>query len=475
MKSRRELQWTEAGRAALEAQRARANGRRTSRLLSVEEIERCAAAALEAELGFAWVHGGDAPDARSLTTLCLCAVSGGRLTIGVAAAHGAATPAGAWPDLKTWDRYRDAVNAAACGAWAGRARDDRVSFALSVVVNKAPATEAELLAAVLKNPSDDAPRLVLADWLTERGDPRGELISVQCQLARGGGNEDELLERERALLTEHGAAWIGGAEQEFLQVRFARGFVESVEVLDAAALPQLEAFFQREPITELIFTSSRLLDGARFAQLEWLDRLRSLEFRARSPSAPGSLSAEQLALVLGSRRLRGLERLALSGQRLRATGLAILSEHAASSLPALDALAFDDDVLTAAAITAHAEQRWVARLSQLSFSNDFLRPDAVEALAFARRPGQLVRLGLGHNPLGNPGAGILARAPRLQSLRHLSLPGARIGPVGVDALLGSEHLRQLESLELEGNPIGSSTRDRVDARFSRTGRRARDK
>jgi uncharacterized protein (TIGR02996 family) len=33
---------------------------------------------------------------------------------------------------------------------------------------------AELLAAVLASPDDDAPRLVYADWLHERDDPRGE-------------------------------------------------------------------------------------------------------------------------------------------------------------------------------------------------------------------------------------------------------------------------------------------------------------
>ena len=37
-------------------------------------------------------------------------------------------------------------------------------------------TEAELLAAIHADPRDDAPRLVYADWLLERGDVRGELI-----------------------------------------------------------------------------------------------------------------------------------------------------------------------------------------------------------------------------------------------------------------------------------------------------------
>jgi uncharacterized protein (TIGR02996 family) len=42
---------------------------------------------------------------------------------------------------------------------------------------------AAFLQAILADPDDDAPRLVDADWLDERGDPaRGEFIRVQCQL-----------------------------------------------------------------------------------------------------------------------------------------------------------------------------------------------------------------------------------------------------------------------------------------------------
>ena len=39
----------------------------------------------------------------------------------------------------------------------------------------------QLLTAVYANLTDDAPRLVLADHLAELGDPRGELIALQCQ------------------------------------------------------------------------------------------------------------------------------------------------------------------------------------------------------------------------------------------------------------------------------------------------------
>ena len=39
------------------------------------------------------------------------------------------------------------------------------------------------LQAIIECPDDDAPRLIYADWLDERGDPRGEFIRVQCALA----------------------------------------------------------------------------------------------------------------------------------------------------------------------------------------------------------------------------------------------------------------------------------------------------
>jgi uncharacterized protein (TIGR02996 family) len=43
--------------------------------------------------------------------------------------------------------------------------------------------EDEFLEAIRQNPDDDTPRLVYADWLEERDDPRGEFIRIQCQLA----------------------------------------------------------------------------------------------------------------------------------------------------------------------------------------------------------------------------------------------------------------------------------------------------
>jgi uncharacterized protein (TIGR02996 family) len=44
--------------------------------------------------------------------------------------------------------------------------------------------ENALLRAIIANPGDEGPRLVYADWLEERGDPRSELLRLEAALSR---------------------------------------------------------------------------------------------------------------------------------------------------------------------------------------------------------------------------------------------------------------------------------------------------
>jgi uncharacterized protein (TIGR02996 family) len=88
-------------------------------------------------------------------------------------------------------------------------------------------SEAELLAAVYENPDRDEPRLVYADWLLERGNPRGELIVLQCKRHRGETLAPAEEKRERALLAKHARAWHGPLSEVLKGSRFRRGFVES--------------------------------------------------------------------------------------------------------------------------------------------------------------------------------------------------------------------------------------------------------
>lgn len=97
--------------------------------------------------------------------------------------------------------------------------------AIVVAKPKAPAKSrasgAELLAAIYEHPDDDGPRLVYADWLQERGDPRGEFIALQVR----GELDAAGAKRERELLKQHGKAWLGPLAKVLnSEVTWRRGF-----------------------------------------------------------------------------------------------------------------------------------------------------------------------------------------------------------------------------------------------------------
>ncbi|HEX7699990.1 MAG TPA: TIGR02996 domain-containing protein, partial [Kofleriaceae bacterium] len=90
--------------------------------------------------------------------------------------------------------------------------------------------EAMFLARVREDPDDDNPRLVFADWLTEHGDERGELIALQFARHDNSRLSVDGLKREHALERKHGVAWLGSLAHELRRGRmmFDRGLVSEV-------------------------------------------------------------------------------------------------------------------------------------------------------------------------------------------------------------------------------------------------------
>ena len=90
---------------------------------------------------------------------------------------------------------------------------------------------ADLLAQVYADPAADAPRLVYADWATSRGDPRGELITLQFA-RRDRPPELAAVRRERALLEYYMHRWLAPIWNAIrpYSVRFERGFLAAVTV-----------------------------------------------------------------------------------------------------------------------------------------------------------------------------------------------------------------------------------------------------
>src|SRR3954471_1924369 len=85
------------------------------------------------------------------------------------------------------------------------------------------------LAAVLAEPDDDLPRLMFADYLDERGDPRGEFIRTQIELAghdHDASSRGVLLAREAELTAKLSEAWLEDFEDKLYRWWFHRGFIE---------------------------------------------------------------------------------------------------------------------------------------------------------------------------------------------------------------------------------------------------------
>lgn len=102
--------------------------------------------------------------------------------------------------------------------------DARIAAPAAAPVGTADADPATLYARVYEDPSDDAARTILSDFLQQKGDPRGEFIALQ--LARHGTGKKRSAQ-ERKLEEQWGREWLGALEPAVLKagVEFERGFV----------------------------------------------------------------------------------------------------------------------------------------------------------------------------------------------------------------------------------------------------------
>lgn len=131
-----------------------------------------------------------------------------------------------------------------------------------------------LFRAVYDAPEDDGPRVVLADALIERNDPRGELINVQLALAADAGDR-ALKARERELLEAHGKAWLGELAPILMaEVKFERGFLAACKI-DNSQLDRVQKL-----VGNAAWSTVRSLEGSALIALDPVMRsLRRLVFR----------------------------------------------------------------------------------------------------------------------------------------------------------------------------------------------------
>lgn len=301
------------------------------------------------------------------------------------------------------------------------------------------------LEAIRENPTDDMPRMNYADWLTKQGDPRGEFIRLQDQLAktphRQRGRRVLRLQCEK-MLRLHQRRWtqsLHGATHG----GFPRGFVVSA-TLDLVAFRQSAGQMLRpHPILSLtmkqhpeataedarLLASCPHLTGVRFLGLELLGvgLIRIVldspywahlaELEVAHPY--GGCQADPLVDELSeSAALAGLKRFNLKQNLLTAESLRRLVNSPRCRLEKLDLSGLE---------------RWHRVAGGPGFAN--ISADLSGYSYHPAVPGEA--------------AEIIARSPAAVSLRELDLRYCGLDSEGIRALLESPYLQDLKQLRLE--------------------------
>jgi uncharacterized protein (TIGR02996 family) len=161
---------------------------------------------------------------------------------------------------------------------------------LRQLIGARKATIDDLFATVYRDPEDHGARAVLADALLERGDPRGELIALQTAKKRS-------FRRERELVREHGAAWLGPLAAVVVPwtAVFEHGFLDACAI--ACTDPQLAEHALARPEWATVralalHAPGRLSWDVGLAPLARAETLRSLvEITGIRPRALGEITA----------------------------------------------------------------------------------------------------------------------------------------------------------------------------------------
>jgi uncharacterized protein (TIGR02996 family) len=362
---------------------------------------------------------------------------------------------------------------------------------------------AALLRAIIDNPSENAPRLVYADWLDEHDDPdRAEFIRGQIRLSGMEPWDDgytALDIRCRQLERAH-PEWLGGLgkfvsrSERFYGQRdepFERGFPARVKQTPAEFAKNQQRFAEN-PITNIRFAMQvwsgsewvkrsgsawlkqpalARLTGIEFAYLNGqarvkevvncLDRVRPLDHFGLVGCGRGGLDVRA---VLAAPVVAGVRSLTVQGSRLTEATESALVSAAWSNLERLSRVWIQD--------VEWLRAPWIRQLHELTVDDTGpnLAPAQRRLLAEVLPETKVHTLELGWWDLDVPGAGALGEAVTRSRVRSLALAHSRTRSEVARALLTPEALAGLRALylswaDLDAEVVGrlAGTRLRVCA------------
>jgi uncharacterized protein (TIGR02996 family) len=313
---------------------------------------------------------------------------------------------------------------------------------------------AAFLQDIREHPADDAPRLILADWLDDFGDEadraRGELIRLQCGEAQPG-RQRGARHREQHLLRAHAADWLGPLAALAEQWRCERGLLH-VTLQGARChsrtlleLAPTETYAWVEGLTFL------QLAGGEVNALVQQPILRGVTSLTVAESRLGDAG---VALLAGSPHLGDLRVLNLAHCSVRDGGPAALAASAA--LAGLGALDLTRNHVGAAGLVGLTRCDAFPRLRRLRLGHNNIPDEALRVLAGSRLLAGLEHLDLqGNRECGGAGLTALVDSPQAAGLRVLGLQHTLLHLATVQALAGTAHLDQLATLHLDDTHMGN--------------------
>lgn len=317
----------------------------------------------------------------------------------------------------------------------------------------APPELVALLAACRARPADDMPRLVLADWLDENGQPeRAEFVRIQVDVSHPTADVERiraLKKREAELLAEYENEWTGGYQQAAARMtplnmrgdnggfapvppphRFVRGLLRIADASKFVERPELREWM-RSP------------------EIPWLEQI-DLTFGTADWFVKADLPDElhgRIGLTLGkagtapAELRRQYRLLAVSGNFVTVRSLTVLGETGELALE--EVTQGDVTHLVALSVIGDEKQRAAGMIASAPFTSlsslqlGRLSETGIRALAASPHLGNLTHLNLLTSNIGDGGMVALCRSPLANTLRRVEFPNTGISDVGVIALAKS--------------------------------------
>lgn len=336
----------------------------------------------------------------------------------------------------------------------------------------APPEMVALLAACRARPADDLPRLVLADWLDENGQPeRAEFVRIQVEVSHPTADVARiraLKKREAELLAEHESEWVGGyqAAAEAMRppyrhdrgghagplppaYRLVRGLVRVGNATDFAERPELRAWLRSPELPWLEQIDFTFTSVGWFEKADLPDELHGrVGLTLRMGETPPGERREQF------------HRLAVAGNFTFVRALTVLGE---GGEPALDQITRAEvSNLVAVSVNGDEAQRAAGLIASSPFTSlsslslGRLTEAGMRALCASPHLGNLTHLNLLASPIGDAGMVALCRSRLAETLRSVEFPNTGISDVGAKALAGSPLFAHMHGprLNLMMNQIG---------------------